>query len=343
MRSAWARAVLSISTVCLLTALCCSCSESAKTSVKPTGGDAASKTGKKLRIAVIPKGTSHEFWKSVHAGAKKAAAELGDVEIVWKGPAAESDINGQASIVNDMLVQQVDGIVLAPNDAKALVPAVREANADKIPVVIFDSGLSAGAETVSYVATDNENGGRIAARRLAEAIGEEGNVILLRYRSGSESTEMREAGFLKELDEKFPKIKVLSKNQQGEGTVSAAAAVSKQLLQKYGKDVNGVFAVCEPNAVGMLLALQETDLAGKVKFVAFDPASVLLDGLQNDTVHGIVLQDPVSMGYLSVKTLVAHLRGEKVEPRVATGEFLATLENMKSAEIERLLKPEQQE
>lgn len=125
----------------------------------------------KYRIAVIPKGTSHEFWKSVHYGAQKAAEELGNVEILWKGPQLESDRDGQISLVQNLITNKVDGICLAPLDSQALVPVVREAKEAGIPTVIFDSGLNDQNVFVSYVATDNYEGGVLAARRLAESLG----------------------------------------------------------------------------------------------------------------------------------------------------------------------------
>ena len=149
-----------------------------------------------LQIAVIPKGTSHEFWKSVHFGAQKAADEIGDVEIIWRGPVVESDTGSQIEVVKSMITRQVDGIVLAPNQKGGLVDAVEESIGEGIPVVIFDSGLDEGPDIISYVATDNYKGGQMAAKQMAAAIGEKGNVILLRYIAGSESTEQREKGFL---------------------------------------------------------------------------------------------------------------------------------------------------
>jgi ribose transport system substrate-binding protein len=128
---------------------------------------------KKYTLALIPKGTTHEFWKSVHAGAENAAKELGHVEILWKGPVNERDVNGQISIVQDFITRDVDGICLAPNSAQALVDVVREAKDRGIPTVIFDSGLADPSLTVCYVATDNYQGGALAARRLAEAMGVE--------------------------------------------------------------------------------------------------------------------------------------------------------------------------
>ena len=289
-----------------------------------------------LRVAVIPKGTSHEFWRSVHAGAQRAAEELDGVEIIWKGPQMESDTAGQISVVKNFITRRVDGICLAPTHSEALVDVVIEANDENIPVVILDSGLGQGAEYVSYVATDNFNGGQLAARHLADALQGSGDVILLRYRAGSESTEQREAGFLDAISE-YPDINVLSSDQYGEATTESAMKKAQALLIKYQDQVDGIFSVCEPNANGTLEAIEQTGMATKIRFMAFDPSEGLINGLTQDKVTGIVLQDPVAMGYESVKAVVAHLRGEQVPGVISTGEYVATKENMSQEPIVRLL------
>ena len=296
--------------------------------------------GKKLQIAVIPKGTTHVFWKSVHAGAEKAAKELGDVEILWKGPLLEDDRDGQISVVQDFVTKEVDGICVAPLDKQALVGPVHEAVDAGIPVVIFDSGLQNESKITSYVATDNRKGGELAAREMAKALGGKGGVIVLRYNAGSESTEQREDGFLEVLAKEFPDIKVLSSDQYAGTKQEESLTKATEVLNKYKDEVNGIFAVCEPNAIGVLGALKETELLGKVKFIAFDPSESLIRAMESGACHGIVLQDPVTMGYQSVIAMVSKIRGKSVEKRVGTGEFVATPENMKSAEMTKLLAPE---
>jgi ribose transport system substrate-binding protein len=306
---------------------------------------AGSNGSKRVRIAVIPKGTTHVFWKSVHAGAERAAAELRgkgiDVEIQWKGPLLENDREGQINVVQDFVAQRVNGIVLAPLDSTALIPAVLDARKAGIPTVIFDSALADEAAIVSYVATDNYHGGSLAAREIGTRLAGQGNVILLRYYVGSESTEQREQGFLETMHKEFPNITILSDDQYSGTTPLEAQNKALELCNQFGGRLDGFFAVCEPNTVGVLGALEQEGLAGKVKFVGFDPGPQLVPALAAGKIHGLVLQDPVIMGYLSVLTLVAHLQGEKVEKRIPTGEVMATPENMKSPEIQKLLYPEQ--
>jgi ribose transport system substrate-binding protein len=292
-----------------------------------------------LRIAVIPKGTSHEFWKSVHFGAVKAAQEIGNVEIIYRGPVVESDTGSQIEVVKNMITMGVDGICLAPNQKGGLVDAVEEAIASGIPVVIFDSGLDEGPEIVSYVATDNFKGGQLAAKQMAAAIGGRGNVILLRYMAGSESTEQREEGFLAGIKE-FPDIVVVESNQYGGDNATKAKERVDQLLQIHGAELAGLFAVCEPNANGALEAIKNAGLDQQVKLIGFDSSASLVTALAEGTCGGIVLQDPIQMGYQSVMTMVRALQGEKQPAYQSTGEYVATPENAQEPEIQELLKPE---
>ncbi len=314
---------------------------STQTAGSKSGATKDAGSSKKLRVAVIPKGTTHEFWKSVHAGADNAAKELGDVEVLWKGSLLESDRETQIQVMQGFITTRVDGICLAPNDSQALVEYVNQAVQDKIPVVIFDSGIDDQSKIVSYVATDNYQGGALAARRMAEVLHGKGNVILLRYYQGSESTEKREAGFLDTLKKEFPAIRVISSDQYSGTTPEDSQSKALQILNKYKKEVNGIFAVCEPNATGTFGALEETQLDGKVAFIAFDPNPDLIRGLEAKKVSGIVLQDPVKIGYEAVMALHKHLKGEKVPKRIDTGETVATPENMHEPRIEKLLKPQQ--
>ncbi len=293
-----------------------------------------------LEIAVIPKATNHEYWKAIHAGALKAQQELPDVRIIWKGPPREDDRNDQINVVENFINRGVSGIVLAPLDDTALLRPVRHAMQAGIPVVIMDSGLKAeaGQDYISYVATDNLAGGRQAARRMGELLEGRGKVLVLRYLEGSASTSEREEGFLQELRTQYPDIQIVSHDQYAGATTEEAFAKAENLLQKY-PDVDGIFGPCEPVLFGVLRALQEIRRDGQVKLIGFDRSEKLVQAMADGRVHGLVLQDPVSMGYLAVKTLAAHLRGEKVPARIDTGSTVATPDNMKEPRIAELLSP----
>ena len=298
------------------------------------------------RIAVIPKGTTHVFWKSVHAGAIKAESELEElgVEVIWKGPLKEDDRESQIRVVEDFITRGVSGIVLAPLDDVALRMVVKDAVNKGIEVVIIDSGLKS-EDYVSFVATDNYLGGRKGGEHLAGILGGKGKVIMLRYHEGSASTKNREQGFLDVLKEKYPQIEVVSANQYGGATTESAYKASENLLAPLrtgdgGLTIDGIFCPNESTAFAMLRALQDSGLAGKVKYVGFDSSERLVQGLVKGQIHGLVLQDPINMGYLGVKTLIAHLEGKKVDKRIDTGSVVATPENMNDAAIKDLLEPD---
>jgi ribose transport system substrate-binding protein len=301
-----------------------------------------SKNSKKLTIAVIPKGTSHEFWKSIHAGAVKAQRELStngaEVEIIWKGPLREDDREQQIQVVEGFTSQGVNGIVLAPLDSRALARPVEEAKSAGVPTVIIDSALESQS-IVSFVATDNRKGGMLGADRLGELLGGKGKVILLRYAEGSASTEEREAGFLQEMKQKFPNIQLISTDQYAGATRDTAKRASENLLNRFGDDVQGIFCPNESTTAGMLSALQDAGKAGKVMFVGFDTSQSFIDAMRARQLHGIVVQNPFNMGYLGVRTMLESLQGKPVEKRIDTGVTMITLDNLDGAETQALLHP----
>jgi ribose transport system substrate-binding protein len=299
-------------------------------------------TGTGTTIAVIPKGTSHVFWQSIHAGAAKAAQELG-VEIIWRGPLREDDRAAQIKEVEGFITRGVSGIVLAPLDDVALAPAVAEAARSKIPTVIIDSGLKSD-QYVSFVATDNVQGGRLAGEGLASLLPNGGKVVMLRYTEGSASTTEREAGFLEALGSK-PNIEVVSSNQYGGAVVEDAYAKSEAILTRYKKPdgslgIDGIFCPNESTTVAMMGVLQANGWAGKVRFVGFDSSDKLAQGMRDGTIDALVLQDPVKMGYLGVATMVKHLKGEAVEKRIDTGVRLIKRAEMDQPDAQELLHPD---
>ncbi len=282
-------------------------------------------------------GTTHEYWKSIHAGAVKAAGEE-NVELIWKGPQKEDDRAGQIAVVEDMIARRVNGIVLAPLDGKGLQRPIAEARRAGIPSVIVDSGLE-GDDYISFIATDNYKGGQLGAQRLVEALGGKGSVILMRVMVGAESTMRREQGFLEEIRRR-PAIRVLSDNQYGGITTETAYQTGENLLNRF-PNVDGIFCPNESTTFGMLRALTDAGKIGRTKFVGFDSSDKLIGALREGHLHGLVLQNPFRMGDLGVKTLVRHLRDRKapIEKRIDTGATVATLQNMDHPEVRLLLSP----
>lgn len=289
------------------------------------------------KIAVIPKGTTHEFWKSVHAGAVQAERELGGIEVEWKGPQKEDDREAQITVVEDFIAKGVKGIVLAPLDNEALVQPVKDAVARGIPVVVIDSALN-GTTHRSYVATDNYQGGVMAAKHMGQIVNGKAKLIMLRYQLGSASTMQREAGFIDTIKRDFPEIAVLSDNQYAGATTETAMQTAENLLVRL-PEVEAIFCPNESSTFGMLKALQAAKRTGTVKFVGFDTSKPLIDALRAGEIHGLVAQNPMKMGYLGVATMVKALKGETVPASIDTGAVLVTPDNIGEQTIIDLINP----
>jgi len=290
--------------------------------------------GRERRIAVIPKGTTHIFWQSVRRGAEKAGAEVG-VRIYWNGPERERDRDKQIQIINDFIVQKVSGIVLAPNDSKALVPSVEKIYARNIPCAIIDSGIDTD-KYVSFVATDNYKGGVIAARRMGKILNGKGKIIVVKYMPGSASTTNRENGFIDTIKKEFPEIEIVDA-KYGMDTPETALQATEDLLTKH-PELDGLYACNASTAVGAARALETQGRAGKTKMVGFDTEKALIDALKAGVVDSLVAQNPYKMGYEGVKAVVAALDGKKVEKRIDTGVALITKQNLETPQIQALLK-----
>lgn len=290
----------------------------------------------KLLIAVIPKGTSHEFWKSVEAGARAADNEIPDVEVIWKGPVEENDRSAQIQIVQQFVAKGVSGIVLAPLDDTALLRPVQAAMQKKIPVVIFDSALKGegGKDFISYVATDNRKGGRMGGEHLAKLLGNKGKVVLLRYQENSASTNEREEGFLEVIEKAG--FEVIVKNRYGGAGIDSAKTESLNLLEKL-READGIFCPNESTTLGMLLALRQSGVIGKAKFVGFDATPPEVEALRKGEIDALIAQDPYKMGYEGVKTIAAYLKGQKVDAVVDTGVKLITRDNLDTPEVKAIL------
>lgn len=291
-------------------------------------GLSAGEATPKTVLAVIPKGTTHEFWRSVEAGARAAATEL-NVEIIWKGPINEGERREQITLVQDFINRKVDGICLAPLDAKALVRPVEDAVATGIPVVIFDSALESTKQT-SFVATDNRAGGRLAGQAMVDLLKGKGRVAVLRYMVGSASTEAREAGFLEVV--RKAGLEVVDDRQFAGADRTSALKASSDLLGRIGDRIDGIFTPNESSTAGMMLALQQNrpELLQKLVHVGFDSAKDLQTALRENRIKALVVQDPVRMGREAVATMVRHLRKQKVETMIDTGARLVTLEALKT-------------
>ncbi len=293
--------------------------------------------GKSLRIAVIPKGTANSFWLGVKAGADDAAKKLGNVEIIWQGPATENDVTQQVDVVSTQISNKVDGIVLAAVDSEALAQPVTAAKTAGIPTVTVDSGLLKGKDdSVCYIATDNVKGGQLAADKLAEAIGKKGNVGILIFKKGSASNDERESGFLEAM-KKYPDIHVVS-NLEGGDPTKAVDRTNDMLTAN--KDLAGIFAANQPNGEGAAQVLKQKKLEGKVKLVAFDSSEDEIKGLQEGTIQALIVQNPYQMGYQGVETVLKAIKKETIDKKLQdSGVMVVTKDNLNTPDVQKLLKP----
>jgi ribose transport system substrate-binding protein len=283
-------------------------------------------------IAVIPKGTTHIYWQSVKAGAEAAGKEFG-YEIEWNGPERETDRERQIQIIEDFIVQKVDGVVLAPLDKDALVPSVEKLASLKIPCAIVDSGIST-SNYVTFAATDNYNGGVLAARRMGEILGGKGNLLVLKYVAGSGSTTDRENGFIDTIGKEFPNMKIVD-SKYGQDTVETALQAAEDMLTR-NKDVQGFYACNASTAVATLQALQ-SQKRPEIKMVGFDAETALIDGLKAGQIDALIVQNPFKMGYEGVKAVVMTIQGKPVEKKIDTGVAVVTKDALDKPEIKMLL------
>jgi ribose transport system substrate-binding protein len=286
-------------------------------------------------IGVVPKGASHIFWQTVHAGAIKAAGEFG-CAVDWNAPLLEIDASRQIEIVDSMINRRVAGIALAPVDKQALVAVVERAAAKGIPVAIFDSAIDT-ENYISYVATDNTEAGRMAARRMGEILGGKGKVGVVGFMPGSASTMEREHGFQDEIQKRYPGINIVAL-QFGMADRAKAMAVSENILSAY-PDLAGIFADNESSSAGAVQALKSRG-AKQVKLVAFDASDQLISDLRDGAIDSIVVQNPFKMGYESTRAIGLKLNGQTPERKLDSGAALIRREDLERDETRQLLFPD---
>jgi ribose transport system substrate-binding protein len=287
-------------------------------------------------IAVIPKGTSHLFWVAVQAGALAAGQKFG-VQVLWNGPAQETEYDRQIQIVDSMIARRVDGIAVAAAERKALVQSIDRATAMGIPVTVFDSGADTNSY-MTFLATNNYEAGQMGARELARLVHAQGQIAMLMHAPGSASTMDRERGFEDVINGKFPKIHIDAR-QYGLADPSKARTAAENILTAH-PDIEGIFASSEPSSVGTSLALKSRGLAGKVKFVAFDSSDTMIEDLNSGAIDAMVVQDPFRMGFEAVKSLVDKLNGASPPKRIDLPARVITKADLNKPEIQQLLRPD---
>ena len=292
---------------------------------------------KDLNIVFIPKSRDQDFWTFMRQGVDKAIREDGRVHLTWRGPAHNDDVDSQIEILRLYSRSDIDAIILVPTDRVRLMEPIRKAAALGVKIIVVDSALG-GAWHSSFVGTDNQAAGALAAERMAALLNGQGTVMMMRTIPGSASTDDRAHGFAGYLKKNAPRVTIVA-DEYGGGTRGQVARSGVAALKKYPQ-VDAIFATNESTSDGMLRALRQAGLAGKKKFVGFDTTDFLLEGLKKQEIHGLVVQNPRQMGYRGMKAAIAAARGAPLkEANIVTDAVLVTLENVQRPEIQSLLVP----
>lgn len=302
----------------------------------PSGkaGEAPAAAKGPLKIGVVPKGISHQFWLTVKAGAEAAGKEFG-ATIIWQGPDKETEIDKQVNILEDMISRKVDAIVMAACDENGLTNVIKKAVDAKIPVVTIDSGVKSDLP-VSFVATDNVAGAKAAVKELARLIGGEGEVGLIPFVPGAATSELREQGFKEGLND-FPTLKLVS-TLYSQSDVAKGMNVTQDMMTA-NPNLKGIFAASEPGAIGCAQAVKAAGKTGVIKLVAFDGSDEEIASLKEGTIQALIVQNPFQMGYKGVKAAIDSIKGQPVEKKIDTGVTVVTMENFNQPDIQKILYP----
>jgi len=289
--------------------------------------------GKRYRIAVVPKGLAHDFWKTVHAGASKAGDDL-QVDVEWNGPENETQISRQIEIIDNYLNSGVDALVLAACDKKALVPTIQKA-AQRIPVLTIDSGVDSDISK-TFIGTDNVKAAGEAAAELNRLLNGRGDVGLIPFIKNAATSDMREEGF-KEGLKQFPGLHLVA-TLYSNGTEAGGQNAADNMLTAH-PDLKGIFAANEPGAIGCARAIETRGKAGQVKLVSFDASPTQIQMLEKGTIDALIVQNPFKMGYEGVANAVKALKGESIPKRIDTGVKVVKKANLHEPEVHQLLYP----
>jgi ribose transport system substrate-binding protein len=318
--------------VLLATTILGGCGTSDKTEKSTPEKQAAPAAQEKMYIPVISKGFQHQFWQAVKQGAEKAAKEF-DVEITFEGPETESQVDKQIEMLQAALGKKPSAIALAALDSKAVAPLLQKAKDEKIPVIGFDSGVDSDIP-VTTAATDNKAASALAADKMAELIGNEGEIALIVHDQTSTTGVDRRDGFVNEIKSKYPNIKIVD-IQYGGGDQLKSTDLAKAIIQAH-PNIKGFFGANEGSAIGVLNAVNELK-KDKIVVIGYDSGKQQIEAIKSGKMAGAITQDPIGIGYWSVKAAVQALKGESVPKTIDTGFHWYDKSNIDSEEIKPLL------
>ncbi|WP_155985926.1 ABC transporter substrate-binding protein [Paenibacillus gorillae] len=287
----------------------------------------------KIYIPIISKGFQHQFWQAVKSGAEKAAKEF-NVEITFEGPETESQVDKQIEMLQAALDKKPSALGFAALDSQASIPLLQKAKDAGIPVIAFDSGVDSDIP-LATASTDNLAAAALAADKMAELIGGEGEIGMIVHDQTSVTGANRRDGFKKQIEDKYPNIKIVD-IQYGGGDHLKSTDLAKAIIQAH-PNVKGFFGANEGSAIGVINAVTELKKEGQIVVVGFDSGKQQIDAIKSGKMAGAITQNPVGIGYETVKAAVQAIRGEKVESTIDTGFYWYDKSNIDSDEIKAVI------
>lgn len=298
------------------------------------GGGSADGGGDKPYIALVSKGFQHQFWQAVKTGAEQAAEEYG-VEITFEGPDTESDVDQQIQMLQTALDKAPDAVGFAALDSQAAGPLLQQAKDQNIPVIAFDSGVDSDIP-LTTAATDNLAAAAEVAKHMAEAIGHEGKLALVVHDQTSLTGQQRRDGFVDYIEENEPNIEIVD-IQYGGGDQAKSADLAKAIISA-NPDLKGIYGANEGSAIGVVQAVKELGIdPANFVVVGFDSGKVQIDAIRDGYMLGAVTQDPIGIGYETVKAAVEAINGEELPKTIDTGFYWYDTSNIDDEEIQAVL------
>lgn len=315
---------------------------SSGTSSSGGSGSSDSGSGETLQIAMVSKGFQHQFWQAVGLGAQNAADEFG-VEITFEGPESESQVDKQLEQLQAAIDRGVDGIGYASLDPEAPLPLLEKAKEMGIPVYMFDAAagdeasFGEGALSLGIARTDGEAAAALAADEMAKLIGSAGKVGVVVHSQTNATGVQRRDGFVNQVAAEYPDIEIVS-IQYGDGDHQKSADIAKAILAA-NPDLKGFYATNEGSAIGVVNALKELGKQpGDLAVIGFDSGAAKVDAVKTGLMSGAITQNPIGIGYETVKALVEYIRDGKVPSNfIDTGFYYYTAENIDDPKIAAVL------
>ncbi len=310
------------------------CSSASESPASSTSGAPVDTPAEKPYIALVSKGFQHQFWQAVQAGAEKAAAEF-NVDITFEGPDSEANVDQQIQQLQAALDKSPDAIGFAALDSQAATPLLQQARDQGIPVIAFDSGVDSDIP-LTTATTDNKAAAAEAAKQMADAIGNEGEVALVVHDQTSITGKDRRDGFLEYMEANEPNITIVDV-QYGGGDQAVSADLAKAIIAS-NPNLKGIFGSNEGSAIGVVQAVKELGLPdGQLVIIGFDSGLAQTDAIRSGLMYGAITQNPIGIGYETVKAAIAALKGETLPLVIDTGYFYYDSTNIDDPEIAAVL------